>query len=809
MALSLEQFVATLVPERTVLLFGAGASVPSGAPIAGDLVRNLATTFGLQQTYSLSEIAGLIEIQHSRTVLIQALRSSLARIVPTRGLLNLPLHQWKGLFTTNYDQLIEAAYKHHGKTLSVVASSFDFSKPNAAGSTVLFKLHGDIHTDVVDGHQSRLILTEADYGNAESYRETLFDRLKADVAGAHLVIIGHSLADPDIRSIVERAARIANQTLGGCKVTLLMYSTDDQRARLLESRGITVCFAGIDEFFAELARSAAAQFGPQPIAQGGILSPVLVPTTIDVSHAVQVPANLSSMFNGWPASYADIAAGTTFSRSVARRVSDFLTPPESLCALMIGPGGVGKTTAARQCLTAMRDRGRLCYEHIGTHRLDPDEWQKSATAAQAAGLRLVLFIDDAHSHLQQVNALVDKLASSGITALQLLLASSRHQWYPRIKSAYLNRKGSEFSLGRLESPEIDDLMRLVEGNAAIQKLVEPAFAGFSRESKRRRLVDRCSSELFVCLRNIFASEKFDDIILRDYASLGTEDQDIYRHVAALESARVIVHRQFVMRLLNIDADSVKSFLKRLTDIVHEYTVDEAQGIYAWHGRHVVIADIVSRYKFPRQDERVALFSNVIGATNPTYEIEVRTLRELCNYESGIASIADVSIQNRLLRQVISVVPGERVPRHRLIRNLIESGQYEHAETEIRIFEKDFYLDGPTARYKISLIRNRAMHSPGLQDKDRVVILEQATSMAVGLLTRFQDHKAILKEYVLIGLEIHRRTGDFRTFDDALGRLKRAEQVSMDPDMGRLIDRFQKMIDGSGYEENEATALDDS
>ena len=69
--------------------------------------------------------------------------------------------------------------------------------------------------------------------------------------------------------------------------------------------------------------------------------------------------------------------------------------------------------------------------------------------------------------------------------------------------------------------------------------------------------------MFVCLRSIFASESFDDIILREYASLAPNLQDIYRYVAAMENAGVKVHRQLLIRLLNIPASTISSALDAL------------------------------------------------------------------------------------------------------------------------------------------------------------------------------------------------------------------------------------------------------
>jgi hypothetical protein len=39
----------------------------------------------------------------------------------------------------------------------------------------------------------RIIITDSDYDHAEDYRERLFDRFKSEMAGSHVIIIGHSL----------------------------------------------------------------------------------------------------------------------------------------------------------------------------------------------------------------------------------------------------------------------------------------------------------------------------------------------------------------------------------------------------------------------------------------------------------------------------------------------------------------------------------------------------------------------------------------------------------------------------------------
>lgn len=362
---TVQSVVNRIQPERTVLLFGAGSSSPSKAPTSEVLIKCIATRFGLSEDeFSLPEISSLAERKAGRATLITALREQFKTLKPTGGLLNLPLYNWKSLFTTNYDDLIEQCYRRRDLPLTVYSSDFDFRGQENPLSQKVFKLHGTIDKDVVDGNRSRIILTESDYDLTSNYRERLYDRLKADLAGAMLVIVGHSLTDADIREIANRAARLNAQMDNGGQIVLFIYRRDDQRATLYESRGLTVCFGGIDDFFGGLT---AKKFGNSAeLASDDPLDrhPALRPTTIDVVHASDPKrSDVGSMFNGRPATHSDILAGFTFDRTVCTNIIGQLTIEEALSATLLGASGVGKTTAGRQVLQKLRDVDVLCWEH--------------------------------------------------------------------------------------------------------------------------------------------------------------------------------------------------------------------------------------------------------------------------------------------------------------------------------------------------------------------------------------------------------------------------------------------------------------
>lgn len=404
----------------------------------------------------------------------------------------MPLYNWRSIYTTNYDNLIEQCYDLRQKSLKIYSSDFDFTSESRAFDNHLFKVHGTIEKDECDGSQSRIILTDSDYTKTASYREQIWDRLRNDLNGSHLVIIGHSLADLHIKEIITRALNLNTKAGGAGRVWLLIYTEDENRAALYEQQGLAVCFGGIDQFFGALAKSGISSSipskdSPDPLDSVSALRPLVT----EVDHAVKAtPADFSAMFSGWPASYPDISAGYTFRRSVSDEVIAYFDEDHSLSATVIGASGVGKTTACKQILVSSIVKGWKCWEHIGTESLDADLWEKVADHLREHGEVGVLFVDDAHLHLQGLNDLIDALAIGNNGHLKILLATSRNHWMPRVKTSNLFRHGRSYTLSSLSDAEIERLLDLVDKVPAVKRLVERDFIGFDRTARRRRLVVR-------------------------------------------------------------------------------------------------------------------------------------------------------------------------------------------------------------------------------------------------------------------------------------------------------------------------------
>jgi len=796
MSIELSEMIEGIEPASTVLFFGAGSSIPSGAPSVTKVMEKISVDFNIDtEGYSLTEIASLAEEKRSRTKLISCLRSMFNKIGVTGALLNLPLYNWKNIYTTNYDKLIEQSYDKKEKPLSIITSNYDFREQRYPEATKLYKLHGCIDKDISDGNQSRIIISESDYDNTSEYREALWDAFKYDLNGGNVVIIGYSLADEHIKDLVSRAISINNKSNTPGSINLVLYSKDEGRAALFERRGVKVAFGSVDDFFIELQmkntpNSLVYKSTGDPLDNQSILQPVTLKVEDELRN---IDKNVSAMFQGWPATYSDIQANLTFERSIAKGLESNLKSETSLCVCLLGASGMGKSTTARKVILRLKALGFHCWEHKGSHKLLFDEWRSVAKDLKKRKEQGVLLIDDAHNHLYEINSLIDLLSADDNYNLKILLTSTRNHWHPRVKTPNFFLKGKEHVLKKLDEIEIEGLLSLVESHSDLQPLIENSFSGFSRTERKRRLVAKCESDTFVCLKNIFASEQFDDIVLREFAELDVNLQEIYRLVSAMESAGVNVHRQLVIRLLGISAEAVSASLINLVDIIHEYSISEREGIYGWKGRHPVITDIVTKYKMPDEEEYYKLFETVIENIIPTYDVEIRTIKQLCSFDSGISRFPDKHVRNKLLRKMISKVPGERVPRHRLIRYLIDINQLEKAETEIRLFENDFKSEGPLERFKIILLLARAERTTGILDEDRIAILEMAREKAVKAAERYKNNKNILKTYNDVGLEIYKRSQDISVFEDSMKQLKEAESRLGDPEITTSIIMFERQF----------------
>lgn len=103
--------------------------------------------------------------------------------------------------TTNWDDLIDLRLRRIPESFSTIQNSKeDFAAIRHDASHLIVKLHSDL------SHADRAVITSADYARLMSSEYKYFrDRLKSIFEMFDILIVGHSLSDPDLRFILQVA----------------------------------------------------------------------------------------------------------------------------------------------------------------------------------------------------------------------------------------------------------------------------------------------------------------------------------------------------------------------------------------------------------------------------------------------------------------------------------------------------------------------------------------------------------------------------------------------------------------------------
>jgi hypothetical protein len=114
----------------------------------------------------------------------------------------------KCLWTTNYDTLLEEAFRAHFN-VTVRASDESISRGGRVPDIEVIKMHGCIE----QSGSNDLVVTQEDYDNFFENRPATAHRLRQDLIDRQFLFLGYSYADSNIRNIVVEARRLGKQAL--------------------------------------------------------------------------------------------------------------------------------------------------------------------------------------------------------------------------------------------------------------------------------------------------------------------------------------------------------------------------------------------------------------------------------------------------------------------------------------------------------------------------------------------------------------------------------------------------------------------
>jgi hypothetical protein len=202
--------------DNTIFFLGAGSSVGArnrlgrALPTAFHLRTSLWRDFMVNQPdsfnpeslgfMSLEHAAALVERSAGRDALITTLIDGFSAEAPLWQHAVLPFLRPKGLFTTNYDSLIEKGWALHASTenLGSLRKYFRDEEPDTQLHIPLYKPHGTLERAGYKVGEGGLVITQFDYIEMLEYRRSALRRCLENLQNACIIFIGYSFQDLDI-----------------------------------------------------------------------------------------------------------------------------------------------------------------------------------------------------------------------------------------------------------------------------------------------------------------------------------------------------------------------------------------------------------------------------------------------------------------------------------------------------------------------------------------------------------------------------------------------------------------------------------
>lgn len=239
-----DELVEAIRTRRSILFAGAGLSMAVGLPSWSQLIGHMREELGLDGAETEADYQTLAEYYRLQQGSIGALRSwmdrtwsvSEARVAKSRIHALLVELDFPILYTTNFDNNLEAAYRHFGRDFIKIVNARDLTRAHE-GVTQIVKFHGDFEDD------RSLVLAETDYFDRLEFDSPLDVKFRADTLGRTLLFIGYSMSDLNIRLLLHKLWRtwVQSDRAQDRPPSFVFVSRPDRvRDAVLEHWGITV-----------------------------------------------------------------------------------------------------------------------------------------------------------------------------------------------------------------------------------------------------------------------------------------------------------------------------------------------------------------------------------------------------------------------------------------------------------------------------------------------------------------------------------------------------------------------------------------
>lgn len=240
---SLIKEIAWLAKNKRLMLFiGAGISASMKLPDWKTLMENIGAELGYDKELFLSHGDYTLLAEYSKLMNGKKMRDLLraetdlsknpdykkalvsSEIYALIKQLKVPV-----IYTTNYDNFIEDYYRFTGTPCNKVVSITDMEEIQSDKIRIM-KFHGEVGAPMV--------LTESEYYQRMDYQHFMDIQLQADLLQYHVLFLGYSLSDMNIKGLLYRARKRWSVLNGGRKDYIFSATPNVIQSEVFKNNGI-------------------------------------------------------------------------------------------------------------------------------------------------------------------------------------------------------------------------------------------------------------------------------------------------------------------------------------------------------------------------------------------------------------------------------------------------------------------------------------------------------------------------------------------------------------------------------------------
>lgn len=678
--MELEQYLIEEIKRgKVVLLFGAGAlygaTFPNGGkPLLGNDLRNAICDHFFSGKYKESSLQFVAEMACNTSSLFELQKfvsDQFDGIQPADFHKKIPLFNWRALFSTNYDLLIEDSYRLASKPLKkcrpIISNCDPLDEVSRISDEIpLVKLHGCV-TRIRDTNLP-LILTVDQYNDYMDKRDRLFKYLYELGFENTLVFVGHSLQDANIRQIISLIEK--NVGPGRPRYYLIKPNTGQEEIDLWNSKRISVINGTFEEFINlidtkidENTRILGLAHPPRkhPIQLKFIknielredLSSFLINDVDYIEPSIlESQGDAQAFYSGADLEWFPIIDKLDAPRTLTHKVlCDTINIGEEERSDMVdfyiikGEAGAGKTVLLKRLAwEAGVTSNHLC---LYVRTLAAPTIDKIQEIHGLTNERIFIFWDNAAANITAITKLI-KSARSSQLPLTVISCERYTEWNNKCEQldSLVSRN---YILPYLGPEEIDKLVLLLECHGCLGPGLQP----LNHEERIKRFMDVFDRQLLVALHEVTMGEPFEEIIYNEYQSLQPESaKALYRTICVLNRLRIPVRAGLIARVFGITFEQFsRSFFKPLQKVV--LTTGKTDHDVHYIARHPEIAEIVFKRAFDTEQDRYHEYVRILKAMNISFEsdrqsfrsmIKARNLMDIFSNFEDVRSIYEITVE---------------------------------------------------------------------------------------------------------------------------------------------------------------------